>query len=72
LLQVYCCASTRFRRYFGRILTSGQQYRKLRDSGSGEPPVLGDFWKFVTKIIHFRHISAKLNLKFWNFFIIIY
>jgi len=41
-------------------------------SGSGEPPTLGNFWRFVTKIMHFRHISAKiqpknLNLVYYQF-----
>jgi len=40
--------------------TLGHQNRKLRGTGSGEPPVYGDFWKFVTKILHFKHISAKI------------
>jgi len=30
----------------------------------------GNFWKFVTKIMHFRHISAKIQPKIWNLFII--
>jgi len=28
-----------------------------------EPPALGDFWKFVTKLMHFRHIVAKIQSK---------
>jgi len=36
---------------------------KSKGAGGGEPPVLGDFWKFVTKIMHFRHISVKIKLK---------
>jgi len=30
---------------------------------SGKPLALGDFWKFVAKITHFRHISAKIQPK---------
>jgi len=39
--------------------TSGHQNRRLRNVGGGETPVLGDLWKFVSKIMH-RHISAKI------------
>jgi len=44
-------------------VTLGQQYWRLRGAGSGNPPVLGDSWKFVTKIMHFRHVSAKIQPK---------
>jgi len=44
-------------------VTSGHQNRRLRGAGGGKPPALGDFWKFVTKIMHFRHISAKFQAK---------
>jgi len=35
----------------------------LKIKEGGEPPALGDFLKFVTKIMHFMHISAKIQLK---------
>jgi len=43
------------------VASGGQQNRKLRLAGGGEALALGDFCKFVTKIMHFRHISAKLH-----------
>jgi len=49
-------------------VTSGHQTQRLRSVVGGEPPTFGDFWKFVTKIMHFRHISAKIQLKTWNKF----
>jgi len=33
---------------------------RLRGTGSGKPPALGNFLKLVTKMVHFRHISAKI------------
>jgi len=41
----------------------GHQNRRLRGAGGGEYAGLGDFWKFVTKTMHFRHISAKIQPK---------
>jgi len=40
--------------------TSSHQYWRLRGAGDRKPPALGDFWKFVTKIVHFKHILAKI------------
>jgi len=34
--------------------------KKLRGAGGGEPQALGNFLKFVTKIVHFRHILGKI------------
>jgi len=35
----------------------------LRDAEGRESPALDDFCKFVTKIMHFRHILAKIQLQ---------
>jgi len=46
--------------------------RKQRGLGA-KPPALGAFWGFITKIIHFRHVSAEIlpkNLP--NIFIIVH
>jgi len=40
--------------------TLGHQNRRLRSAWGGEPPAINDFRKFVTKAMHFRHISAKI------------
>jgi len=34
-----------------------------KDTGGEELPALGNFKKFVTKIVHFRHVSAKIESK---------
>jgi len=34
-----------------------------RVAGGGEPQALGEFLNFVSKIMHFRHISAKIQPK---------
>jgi len=42
------------------------QYWTLRGAGSGELLALGNFRKYTTKIVHFRHVLAKIlpkNLK---------
>jgi len=39
---------------------------KIKGRWGRRAPASGDFWKFVTKILHFKHISAKIwpkNLK---------
>jgi len=43
--------------------TSGHQNQRLRGTGGEEAPALGDFLNFVTKMMHFRHISAKTQHK---------
>jgi len=45
--------------------TSGHLKRRLRDAGGEEHPApgLGNFWKFISKIMHFRHISVKTQPK---------
>jgi len=43
-------------------VTLAHQNWRLMGSAGKELPALGDFWKFVTKIMHFRCISAE-NLK---------
>jgi len=45
--------------------TLSHQNWRYRGTGNGESPALGDFWRFVTKIMYFRHISAK-KPKTWN------
>jgi len=37
----------------------GSPKSEIKGRWGGEPPALGDFKKFVTKIMHFRHISVK-------------
>jgi len=46
--------------YLANHVTSGHQNRSLSGAAGGEPPALEDFGKFVTKILNFRHISAKI------------
>jgi len=43
---------------------------EVKGAGGGEPPAFGDFWKFDTKIMHFRLSQLKFSLKIWNLFII--
>jgi len=48
-------------------VTSGHPILDVkRGTGGGEHPAHGDFWKLVTKTMHFRHISAKLQPQIWN------
>jgi len=44
-------------------VTLSHQYGRLRDAGGGEHSAFCDFWKFVSEIMHFRHISAKIQPK---------
>jgi len=49
----FCHIQFEKRQFWPKHTTSGHQYRKLRRL----------FWKFVAKIRHFRHISAKIQPK---------
>jgi len=44
-------------------------YQVYKGQGRWWTLALGDFWKFVTKIMNFRHTVShlKFSLKFWNF-----
>jgi len=44
-------------------ITSGYQNRRLKGAGGGEHQMLGNFLRFVTKIMYFRHILAKIQPK---------
>jgi len=39
---------------------------KFRAAGGAEPPTIVRFWRFVTKVMHFRHILAKVQTKNLN------
>jgi len=41
-------------------MTLGHQNRRLR--GAGGRALGYNFWKFVTEVMNFRHISAKIQL----------
>jgi len=36
---------------------------KIKGRRGRRAPALGDFWRFVTKVMYFRHISAKIQPK---------
>jgi len=38
------------------------QYRKLKRVANGEHPAVDDFWRFITKIMQFKHIIQPKNL----------
>jgi len=44
-------------------LNEGLGVKTLAAAGKGSGPTLGDFGRFITKIIHFRHVSTKLLRK---------
>jgi len=43
-----------------------QNWMKVKGAGGREPTALGNFWKFVTKTMHFRHNLNKIQLKICN------